>query len=138
MFWYYFIGTHKWITFNQYIQSILDYLFCYINWRATNYRKNMEHLQCGKPLLVKSECKMILASISIQVLIILASSHVWTRYDNLLLASWCNKINSPKLHTKIKVHSPTMARDPSFELAIWTMTCLLVWKKKTTCLKGIS
>ena len=59
--------------------------------------KNMEHLQCGKPLLVKSKCKMILASISIQVLIILASSHVWTRYDNLLLASWCNKINSPKL-----------------------------------------
>jgi hypothetical protein len=36
--------------------------------------------------LAKSKYKMILASISIQVLTILASSHVWVRYDNLLLA----------------------------------------------------
>jgi len=46
--------------------------------------------------LARCECKMILASISIQVLAILASWHVWANYDNLLLASWCNKINSPK------------------------------------------
>jgi hypothetical protein len=37
-----------------------------------------------------------LASISIQVLAILASWHVCAKYDNLLLDSWCNKINSPK------------------------------------------
>lgn len=41
--------------------------------------------------LAKSECKIILPSISIQVLAILASSHVWVRYNNMLLASWCNK-----------------------------------------------
>jgi hypothetical protein len=37
--------------------------------------------------LAKCECKMILVSISIQVLTILASWHVWAKYDNLLLAS---------------------------------------------------
>ena len=37
--------------------------------------------------LTKSECKMILPIISIQVLAILASSHVCARYDHLLLAS---------------------------------------------------
>ena len=31
-----------------------------------------------------------------QVLAILASWHVCAKYDNLLLDSWCNKINSPK------------------------------------------
>jgi len=36
MFQYYFIVTRKWITFNQSIQSISDYLYCYINWRAAN------------------------------------------------------------------------------------------------------
>jgi hypothetical protein len=35
--------------------------------------------------LAKCECKMILASISIQVLAILASWHVCAKYDNLLL-----------------------------------------------------
>jgi hypothetical protein len=38
--------------------------------------------------LAKCECKMILASISIQVLAILASWHVCAKYDNLLLDSW--------------------------------------------------
>jgi hypothetical protein len=37
--------------------------------------------------LAKCECKMILASISIQVLAILASWHVCAKYDNLLLDS---------------------------------------------------
>ena len=37
--------------------------------------------------LAKCECKMILASISMQVLAILASLHVCVKYDNLLLAS---------------------------------------------------
>ena len=45
--------------------------------------------------LTKCKCKMILASISIQVLAILASWHVCVNYDNLLPDSWCNKINSP-------------------------------------------
>jgi hypothetical protein len=40
---YYFIGTRKWITFNQSIQLISDYLFCYINWRAVNYRNSPKH-----------------------------------------------------------------------------------------------
>jgi hypothetical protein len=34
---YHFTGTQKWITFNQSIQLISDYLFCYINRWATNY-----------------------------------------------------------------------------------------------------
>ena len=54
------------------------------------------YLQCGKLLLAKCECKMILASISIQVLAILASCHVFAKYNDLLLDSWCNKMNSPK------------------------------------------
>jgi hypothetical protein len=46
-------------------------------------------MQCGKPLLANSPnvSKMILANISIQILAILASWHVWAKYDNLLLAS---------------------------------------------------
>jgi hypothetical protein len=44
-------------------------------------------LQCGKPPLAKCKCKMILASTFSQVLAILASWHVWAKYDNLLLAS---------------------------------------------------
>ena len=52
--------------------------------------------QCGKLLFAKCECTMILASISILVLAILASWHVCAKYDNLLLDSGCNKINSPK------------------------------------------
>jgi uncharacterized membrane protein YjgN (DUF898 family) len=58
--------------------------------------KGKYQLQCGKPPLAKSDCKMILAIITIQVLAILVSSHVWVRYNNLLLASWCSKINSLK------------------------------------------
>jgi hypothetical protein len=43
-----------------------------------------------------------LANISIQILAILASWHVWAKYDNLLLASWCIIINSPKLNELIE------------------------------------
>lgn len=39
---------------------------------------------------IKCECKMILASISIQVLVILASWHVWEKYVNILLATFEN------------------------------------------------
>jgi hypothetical protein len=43
MFRYYFIGTCKWITLNQSIQSISAYLFCFINWRTVNYRISPRH-----------------------------------------------------------------------------------------------
>ena len=46
--------------------------------------------------LAKIKCKMILVSISIQKLAILVSSYVWVRYNDLLLPSLSNKINSPK------------------------------------------
>ena len=43
MFQYYFIWTRKWITLNQSIQSISDYLFYYINWRVVNYHISPRH-----------------------------------------------------------------------------------------------
>ena len=42
--------------------------------------------------LAKCEYKMILASIPIQVLAILASWHVWAKYDNLL----CSQVDVTK------------------------------------------
>jgi len=39
----YFIGTRKWIKFNWSIQSISDYLFCYINCWAVNYCLSPRH-----------------------------------------------------------------------------------------------
>jgi hypothetical protein len=58
MFRYYFIGTRKWITLNQSIQSISAYLFCFINWRAVNYHISPRHANSPEWLVLRLKSRV--------------------------------------------------------------------------------
>jgi hypothetical protein len=54
-----FIGTRKWITFNRF----WDYLHCYINWQAVNYRISPRHANSPEIGRMASTWLKILAKI---------------------------------------------------------------------------